>query len=825
MSATNHTEYYDLSQFLPEDEPTWQGDYNGDMAKIDKAIHEAAESAGQPGPAGPAGEQGPPGIQGPVGPQGEPGKDGSDGAQGPAGADGKDGKSAYQVAVDNGYAGTETQWLASLVGPKGEQGEQGIQGPQGERGLQGEQGVQGPQGVQGEKGDTGETGAQGDPGPQGEQGVQGPQGVPGEKGEKGDPGVQGIQGPKGEKGDPGAGISISGEVPTYADLPSDLTEADAGKSYIVKADGLLYIWSGSSFPADGSGTTFVGPKGDKGDKGDPGPQGEKGDTGDQGPRGLQGEQGLQGEKGEKGDPGEPGPAGTQGVQGIQGEKGEQGLPGEKGEKGDPGVQGPPGEKGEKGDPGEKGEKGDPGIQGPEGPQGAQGDPGPVGPQGPAGADGKDGSDAAVDIVQSTGASETSVMSQNAVSQAISTLQTQVQTDLQSYYTKTETDNMISAIPKFAISVVQTLPTENISETTVYLVPSGKTGPNLYTEYIYVNNSWEELGTQTVDLTGYYDKTEADSKFVPQTRTVNGQALSSDITIAVPNLYTGYGNNTNGAVTQKFVSDTLNGINVKIGNSASAGGNAAIAIGYLTNASGTNAAAFGRTAKATASNSVAIGANANADRIGEVNIGAGTTTTGFDGTNARVIGGLHDGVLDTDAVNLAQLKTKQDTLVSGTNIATLSGIDILKSGNIDLPLKVNRCKFADGNDGVVSPIATSWTTTEVVNNFTDYRIGAYAQPSLLVTVLLLEVVKAPTVPNIIEVAMKSSNNYSERVIATFDISPALSKGYYTLCSTSINYVSGYVGTPFMFRKIVDDGEFKMRSYSQNSAYQIQLYEQR
>ena len=70
------------------------------------------------------------------------------------------------------------------------------------------------------------------------------------------------------------------------------------------------------------------------------------------------------------------------------------------------------------------------------------------------------------------------------------------------YTQTEVDNLISAIPKFAIQVVQTLPTTNISTTTVYLLASGEETQNLYTEYIYVNNAWEKLGTQTVDLTGY-----------------------------------------------------------------------------------------------------------------------------------------------------------------------------------------------------------------------------------------------------------------------------------------------------------------------------------
>ena len=70
------------------------------------------------------------------------------------------------------------------------------------------------------------------------------------------------------------------------------------------------------------------------------------------------------------------------------------------------------------------------------------------------------------------------------------------------YTKEEVDDMISVIPKFAIAVVNELPTEYISTTTVYLLPnnSGETS-NLYDEYIYTTQ-WEKLGTQTVDLSDY-----------------------------------------------------------------------------------------------------------------------------------------------------------------------------------------------------------------------------------------------------------------------------------------------------------------------------------
>ena len=78
---------------------------------------------------------------------------------------GEPGLSAYTVAVENGFTGTESQWLASLIGP---QGATGAVGPQGE---------QGPQGIQGVKGDTGATGPTGDTGPQGPQGEQGPAGT------------------------------------------------------------------------------------------------------------------------------------------------------------------------------------------------------------------------------------------------------------------------------------------------------------------------------------------------------------------------------------------------------------------------------------------------------------------------------------------------------------------------------------------------------------------------------------------------------------------------------------------------------------------------
>ena len=81
--------------------------------------------------------------------------------------DGADGASAYEIAVENGYTGTEAEWLTSLKGQKGERGEKG------EKGDTGEQGLQGIQGEKGEKGDTGAAGKDGMNGTDGRDGANG----------------------------------------------------------------------------------------------------------------------------------------------------------------------------------------------------------------------------------------------------------------------------------------------------------------------------------------------------------------------------------------------------------------------------------------------------------------------------------------------------------------------------------------------------------------------------------------------------------------------------------------------------------------------------
>lgn len=96
------------------------------------------------------------------------------------------------------------------------------------------------------------------------------------------------------------------------------------------------------------------------------------------------------------------------------------------------------------------------------------------------------------------------------------------------YTQAEVNSLIGAISTLHIEVVQTLPTEDISTNTIYLVPKQTAGQNdTYDEYIYVNNHWEHIGSTDIDLTNYYTKTETDTLLDGKVDKVTGKGLSTE----------------------------------------------------------------------------------------------------------------------------------------------------------------------------------------------------------------------------------------------------------------------------------------------------------
>lgn len=111
------------------------------------------------------------GPEGKQGPQGEKGDKGDPGEKGDTGEKGTDGKSAYQIALDNNFIGSESDWLTSLKGAKGENGQNGKDGASGksaydiavDEGFEGneEAWLASLKGAKGDKGDTGEQGEKG----------------------------------------------------------------------------------------------------------------------------------------------------------------------------------------------------------------------------------------------------------------------------------------------------------------------------------------------------------------------------------------------------------------------------------------------------------------------------------------------------------------------------------------------------------------------------------------------------------------------------------------------------------------------------------------
>ena len=88
--------------------------------------------------------QGPQGVKGDTGAAGPAGNNGADGKAGADGADGKDGAdglSAYEIAVQRGFNGNEDAWLQSLKGPQGEEGPAGADGKNGVNGVDGKDGL------------------------------------------------------------------------------------------------------------------------------------------------------------------------------------------------------------------------------------------------------------------------------------------------------------------------------------------------------------------------------------------------------------------------------------------------------------------------------------------------------------------------------------------------------------------------------------------------------------------------------------------------------------------------------------------------------------
>ena len=240
------------------------------------------------------------------------------------------GKSAYEIAVEHGFEGTEAEWLESL---KGKDGADGAPGKDGEDGTDGAPGADGLSVTEALINSKGELMIVFSNGKTVNLGV-----------------VTGTDGTQGEKGDPGQ------------DGEDGLSAYEIYRKYHPSYTGTEAEWLESLKGEDGA-------DGKPGEKGDPGQDGEDGlsayeiyrkyhpsYTGTEAEwlESLKGEDGADGKPGEKGDPGQDGEDGLSAYEiyrkyhpdytGTEAEwleslKGEDGADGKPGEKGDPGQDG------------------------------------------------------------------------------------------------------------------------------------------------------------------------------------------------------------------------------------------------------------------------------------------------------------------------------------------------------------------------------------------------------------------------------------------------------------------------------------------------------
>lgn len=87
---------------------------------------------------------------------------------------------------------------------------------------------------------------------------------------------------------------------------------------------------------------------------------------------------------------------------------------------------------------------------------------------------------------------------------------------------------IAGISGISFEIVQTLPATG-DPGTIYLVPAGQTPTgDIYAEWIYINSSWEKLGTTAVDLTGVVSYDSTNEEFSADNSVIAEYASNTDI---------------------------------------------------------------------------------------------------------------------------------------------------------------------------------------------------------------------------------------------------------------------------------------------------------
>lgn len=116
-----------------------------------------------------------------------------------------------------------------------------------------------------------------------------------------------------------------------------------------------------------------------------------------------------------------------------------------------------------------------------------------------------------------------------ISNTASKLSTEYNNLTSNYYTKEATNSLISSTTKPKYSVVNELPTSDISTDIIYLKSTGTTSTDgVYEMYTYQDSNWIKIGTSNPDLADYYTKELVDSTFATKTEINNTNTEVSEL---------------------------------------------------------------------------------------------------------------------------------------------------------------------------------------------------------------------------------------------------------------------------------------------------------
>lgn len=280
---------------------------------------------------------------------------------------------------------------------------------------------------------------------------------------------------------------------------------------------------------------------------------------------------------------------------------------------------------------------------------------------------------------------------------------------------------IGNISSFDVELVQSLPTQNIKEHTIYFVPKTGETNDVYDEYIYINNTWEMIGNTQIDLSTKADKTDTVLNTTLSRGRKNNSAVGvgsfafGDDVRATGNYSHAEGSGTvaSGAYSHAEGSYTMAsfGESHAEGSGSTAGNNCAHAEGSSTIATGHAAHAEGNSTEASGSESHSEGYSTQANGYASHSEGEGTIANAY----ASHVGGQYniaDGYDDWESGKLYHIGDKvQKEFPWATNyfICTVENSD-------------EEFNYNNWND-----IGSNLNYVEIIGNGTDdeNRSNAYA----------------------------------------------------------------------------------------------------